>query len=109
MDGRLFLYKELLRPNSKIIFETNCENSKEYTLPHNNIWVRHLKISDIHVILGLSFLLKDDGGVTLNKNYLHFHRHTFLAPVVSSLRIEKRGGEPLSNNPVKVRKRENVG
>jgi len=33
MDGEIFSYKEILRPNSKISFETNCGFSKEYILP----------------------------------------------------------------------------
>lgn len=106
MDGGIFSYKEILRPNSKISFETNCGFSKEYTLPPKNTFVRILNLTNIDFILGLNFLLKDDGSVTLSKDYLHFHKHTFFTPAITTHFSSKtdKHDSPVLEKPCKCKK-----
>ena len=56
MDGNIYSYTEMLRPNSKIIFETNY-GFKEYTLPHKKTFVRNLNLTKIDFVLRLRLCL----------------------------------------------------
>ena len=60
VDGSLNRYTNHLSTTTKISCMTNCYSSPEYSLPLKETWIKPLNL--IHrVILGLSFLLKDNG------------------------------------------------
>ena len=67
VDGSFNNYKYQLELGAKILFMTNCYSSPEYSLPHNETWIKPLNLRH-QVILGLSFLLKDNGQVTFSKD-----------------------------------------
>lgn len=75
MDGHIYEYDTLLAPNSKISFETNCGNNTDYTLPQEYTWVRPLTLQKIDLILGLTFLLRDDVAMLITKDFLQLQRH----------------------------------
>ena len=59
---------------------TNCYSSSEYSLPQKETWIKPLNLRD-QVILGLSFLLKDNGQVTFNKDFVSLSRHSIISPL----------------------------
>lgn len=76
MNGEVFRYKDLIKPNSKISFETNCGKSIEYSLPVEGTWVRPLRLG-VDLILGLSFLLKDNGSIMIRKIFYKYLNTAF--------------------------------
>ncbi|XP_057486650.1 uncharacterized protein LOC130783343 [Actinidia eriantha] len=83
MDGKLHSYDTELVPGAMISFKTNCDQfSTEYTLPQ--AWVRNLNVSS-DFIIGLTFLLNQNGGIFISKEYLQLRKNTLFTPVESIL------------------------
>ena len=80
IDGSFNSYKYQLELGAKISFMTNSYSSPEYSLPQNKTWIKPLKLRH-QVILGLSFLLKDNGQVTFSKDFLSLSRHGITNPL----------------------------
>ncbi|PSS23891.1 Reverse transcriptase/Ribonuclease [Actinidia chinensis var. chinensis] len=81
MDGKLHSYDTELVPGAMISFKTNRDQfSTEYTLPQT--WVRNLNVSS-DFIIGLTFLLNQNGGIFISKDYLQLRKNTLFTPVES--------------------------
>ena len=80
VDGSFNHYKYQLEPRAKLSFMTNCYSSPQYSLHYNEFWVKPLNLRH-HVILGLSFLLKDNGQVTFSKYCFSLSRHSITNPL----------------------------
>ena len=93
VDGSFNHYKYQLELGAKISFMTNCYSSAEYSLPHNETWIKPLNLRH-QVILGLSFLLKDNEKVTFSKDFFSLSRQSITSPLkigekTTSLKLEK--------------------
>lgn len=85
MDGQLHTYDTQLAP-AKIRFKTNCDRfSSEYDLP--TTWVRTLNLS-IDFIIGLNFLLHQNGGILISRDYLQIHKELLFTPVENHTQTE---------------------
>ena len=58
----------------------NCYSSPEYSLPQDETWIKPLNLRH-QIILGLSFLLKDNGQVTFSKDFFSLSRHSIISPL----------------------------
>ena len=65
---------------------TNFYSSLEYSLPLKETWIKPLNLRH-QVILGLSFLLKDNGQITFNKDFCTLSRHCITSPLQKKLEI----------------------
>ena len=65
---------------------TNCYSSPKYSLPLKETWIKPLNLRH-QVILGLSFLLKDNGQITFNKDFFTLSRHCIKSPLQNKLEI----------------------
>ena len=63
---------------------TNCYSSPEYSLPLKETWIKPLNLRQ-QVILGLSFLLKDNGQITFNKDFFTLSRHCMISSLQKKL------------------------
>ena len=70
VDEGLNRYTNHLSTTTKISFMTNCYSSPKYSLPLKETWIKPLNLRH-QVILGLSFLLKDNGKITFNKDFFY--------------------------------------
>ena len=86
VDGSLNRYTNHLSTIAKISFMTNCYSSPEYSLPLKETWIKPLNLRH-QVILGLSFLLKDNGQITFNKHFFTLSRHCMTSPLQKKLEI----------------------
>ena len=86
VDGSLNRYTNHLSTTTKISFMTNCYSSLEYSLPLKVTWMKPLNLRH-RVILGLSFLLKDNGQITFNKDFFTLSRHCMISPLQKKLGI----------------------
>ena len=86
VDGSLNKYTNHLSITTKISFMTNCYSSPEYSLPLKETWIKPLNLRH-QVILGLSFLLKDNGQITFNKDFFTLSRHYMISPLQKKLGI----------------------
>ena len=86
VDGSLNRYTNHLSIIAKISFMTNCYSSLEYSLPLKENWIKPLNLRH-QVILELSFLLKDNGQITFNKDFFTLSRHCMISPLQNKLEI----------------------
>ena len=86
VDGSLNRYTNHLITTSKISFMTNCYSSPEYYLPLKETWIKPLNLRH-QVILGLSFLLKDNEQITFNKDFFTLSRHCMISSLQKKLEI----------------------
>ena len=70
VDESLNRYTNHLCSTGKISFTKNCYSISEYSLPLEETWIKPLNLRH-RVILGLSFLLKDNGQITCNKFFFY--------------------------------------
>eukprot|EP00268_Persea_americana_P061337 TRINITY_DN7739_c0_g1_i1.p1 TRINITY_DN7739_c0_g1~~TRINITY_DN7739_c0_g1_i1.p1 ORF type:complete len:388 (-),score=31.30 TRINITY_DN7739_c0_g1_i1:486-1649(-) len=85
-------------PNCSLTFTTNCLKSQTYKLP--SIYSRGFQnLHNIDIILGLRFLLKDNGCLILTKDYFQILKDSSYIPVLPhQSALEKHGGNPTSSN-----------
>ena len=86
VDRSLNRYTNHLSATAKISFMTNCYPSLEYFLPLKEIGIKPLNLRH-QVILRLSFLLKDNGQITFNKDCFTLSRHCMTSPLQKKLEI----------------------
>ena len=86
VDGSINRYTNHLSTTTKISFMTNCYSSRKYSLPLKETWIKPLNLRH-QVILGLSFLLKDNGQITFNKDFFTLSRHCMTSPLQKKLEI----------------------
>ena len=86
VDGSLNRYINHLSTTTKKSFMTNCCSSPEYSLQLKKTWIKPLNLRH-QVILGLSFLLKDNGQITFNKYFFTLSRHCIISPLQNKLGI----------------------
>ena len=86
VDGSLNRYTNHLSITAKISFMTNCYTSPEYSLPLKETWIKPLNLRH-QVILGLSFLLKDNRQITFNKYFFTLSKHCMISPLQKKSRI----------------------
>ena len=86
VDGSLNRYTDHLSTTAKISFLTNCYSIPEYFLPLKETWIKPLNLRH-QVILGPSFLLKDNGQITFNKDFFTLSRHCMTSPLQNKLEI----------------------
>ena len=79
-DESLNRYIDHLSTTVKISFMTNCYSNLEYSLPLKETWIKPLNLRH-QVILGLSFLLKDNGQITFNKDFFTLSGHCMTSPL----------------------------
>ena len=84
VDGSLNRYTNNLSTTAKIYFMTNCYSSPKYYLPLKETWIKPLNLRH-QVILRLSFLLKDNGQITFNKDFFTLSRHCMISPLQKKL------------------------
>ena len=94
VDGSFNHYKNQLEAGAKILFMTNCYSSPEYSLLKDETWIKPLSLRH-KVILGLSFLLKDNRQVTFSKDFFSLSRHSIISPLkigeeITSTELEKQ-------------------
>ena len=95
-DGTTNIITNIVK-NINISFTNTCgEWSPQYNI--KQLWVLKLNIQGIKLILGLDFLLSDNGSFTLNKDYLQISKKTTLTPILSEFALEKRGGNNQNDN-----------
>ena len=80
VDENLNRYTYHLSTTAKISFMTNCYSSSEYSFPVKETWIKPLNLRH-KAILGLSFLLKDNGQITFNKDFFTLSRHCMISPL----------------------------
>ena len=78
LDGSLNRYTNHLSTTTKISFMTNCYSSPKYSLLLKETWIKPLNLRH-QVILELSFLLKDNGQITFNKDFFTLSRHCMIS------------------------------
>ena len=86
VNGSFNRYTNHLSTTAKISFMTNCYSSPENFLPLKETWIKPLNLRH-QVILGLSFLLKDNGQITFNKDFFTLSRHCMKSPLQKKLEI----------------------
>ena len=86
VDRSLNRYTNHLSTTAKTPFLTNCYSIPKYSLPLKETWIKPLNLRH-YVILGLSFLLKNDGQITFNKDFLTLSRHCMTSPLQKKLEI----------------------
>ena len=86
VDENLNRYTNHLNTTAKISFMTNCYFSPKYSLPLKETWIKPLNLRH-QVILGLSFLLKDNEQITFNKDFFILSRHCMISPLQNKSRI----------------------
>ena len=95
---------------------TNCYSSPEYSLPLET-WIKLLNLRH-QVILGLSFLLKDNGQITFNKDFFTLSKHCMISRLQKKLeirnpkeldkQIEYSKNQAISKKDVSVKKKDNA-
>ena len=83
IDDSFNNYKYQLEPRIKISFMINC-----YSLPHNETRIKLLNLRH-QVILGLLFLLKDNGQVTF-RNFFFLTSPLKIGEKTISFKLEKQ-------------------
>lgn len=80
MDGTMHTYTHFI-DNLKISFYDTCNSySKYYNLPE--VWIQALNINT-DFILGLNFILDSLGGITINRDYVQFHKRITQTPILT--------------------------
>ena len=79
-------YTNHLSTTAKISFMTNCYSSPEYFLPET--WIKPLNLRH-KVILGLSFILKDNGQITFNKDFFYLIKTLHDKPITKEIKNYK--------------------
>ena len=64
----------------------NCYSNPEYSLSLKETWIKPLNLRH-QAILGLSFLLKDNGQIIFNKDFFTLSRHYMTSPLQNKLEI----------------------
>ena len=88
VNGSFNRYTNHLSTTTKISFMTNCYSSSEYSLPLKETWIKPLNLRH-QVILGLSFLLKDNGQITFNKDFFYLIKTLHDKPITKEIRNYK--------------------
>ena len=86
VNENLNRYTNHLSTTAKISFMKNCYSSPKYSLPLKETWIKPLNLRH-QVILGLSFLLKDNEQITFNKDFFTLSRHCMISPLQKKLGI----------------------
>lgn len=75
-DGKTIIVTDVVK-NVQIRFSTTCNDwSQHYPLKH--LWVTELNLGSITLILGLDFLLNDNGQFSFNKDYLQISKKNYV-------------------------------
>ena len=88
VNGSFNRYTNHLSTTTKISFMKNCYSSPEYSLPLKETWIKPLNLGH-QVILGLSFLLKDNEKITFNKDFFYLIKTFHDKPIKKEIRNYK--------------------
>lgn len=78
--------------NAHLKFYTNCGTYSE-ALPISKLWVTSLKRTNLHLILGLNFLLNPGRALLLTPDYAVFMSTPAISPILSDYPLEFRASE----------------
>lgn len=80
IGGTTYTYSHYIE-NAKISFLDTCESDSEY-YSILKIWLKPLHIHT-DFVLGLNFILDHLGGISINRDYVHFYKRITQTPIYS--------------------------